>query len=83
MEKISPNVCIRCLCDFLHLFGLFQLHAKYEKLKKDSTDEKRKLEEARKRLEDDIIEFNHRKQQMAQQLTSSHHTLTLGKSKKK
>jgi len=43
------------------------------------------LEESRKKLEDEIIEFNRRKQQLQQQqqMTSSHHTLTLGKSKKK
>lgn len=54
------------------------LHAKFDKLKKDHTDEKRKLEDARKKLEDEFVEFNRRKTQMA-----SHHTLTLGKSKKK
>lgn len=42
-------------------------------------DEKKKLEESRKKLEDDISEFNRRKIQINQ----SHHTLTLGKSKKK
>ena len=43
------------------------------------------MEESRKKLEDEIIEFNRRKQQLQQQqqMTSSHHTLTLGKSKKK
>jgi septin 6/8/11 len=42
------------------------------------------LEESRKKLEDEIIEFNRRKQQLQQQqMSSSHHTLTLGKSKKK
>uniref|UniRef100_A0A336M9C9 Septin n=1 Tax=Culicoides sonorensis TaxID=179676 RepID=A0A336M9C9_CULSO len=54
------------------------LHAKFDKLKKDHAEEKRKLEEARKKLEDEFVEFNRRKTQMA-----SHHTLTLGKSKKK
>lgn len=56
-----------------------ELHAKFDKLKKDHTDEKKRLEELRKKIEDDTIEFNRRKQQTAQ----SHHTLTLGKSKKK
>lgn len=55
------------------------LHAKFDKLKKDHADEKRKLEDARKKLEDEFVEFNRRKAQMA----SSHHTLTLGKNKKK
>ncbi|CAB3225582.1 unnamed protein product [Arctia plantaginis] len=56
-----------------------ELHAKFDKLKKDHTDEKKRLEELRKKVEDDTIEFNRRKQQSVQ----SHHTLTLGKSKKK
>lgn len=55
------------------------LHDKFDKLKKDHADEKRKLEEARKKLEDEFVEFNRRKAQMA----ASHHTLTLGKNKKK
>ncbi|XP_034240518.1 septin-2-like isoform X1 [Thrips palmi] len=61
------------------------LHSKFDKLKKDHSEEKRKLDDLRKTLEEDIIEFNRRKTQIAQQqaLGSSHHTLTLGKSKKK
>ncbi|XP_055316221.1 septin-2 [Sitodiplosis mosellana] len=55
------------------------LHAKFDKLKKDHADEKRKLEEARKKLEEEFMEFNRRKTQMA----TSHHTLTLGKKNKK
>ncbi|CAO1386983.1 unnamed protein product [Diamesa hyperborea] len=54
------------------------LHAKFEKLKKDHAEEKRKLEDSRKKLEEEFVEFNRRKVQMA-----SHHTLTLGKNKKK
>lgn len=60
---------------------MFQLHNKFDKLKKDHTEDKKKLEESRKKLEDDILEFNRRKAQFAQQ--PQHHTLTLGKSKKK
>lgn len=56
-----------------------ELHNKFDKLKKDHTEEKKRLEDLRKKIEDDTIEFNRRKQQM----TQSHHTLTLGKSKKK
>lgn len=56
-----------------------ELHAKFDKLKKDHTDEKKRLEELRKKIEDDAIELNRRKQQSA----ASHHTLTLGKTKKK
>ncbi|XP_031640120.1 septin-2 [Contarinia nasturtii] len=55
------------------------LHAKFDKLKKDHAEEKRKLEEARKKLEEEFLEFNRRKTQM----TASHHTLTLGKKNKK
>lgn len=59
-----------------------QLHNKFDKLKRDHTDEKKKLEDSRKKLEDDIQEYNRRKAQIAMQ-SQSHHTLTLGKSKKK
>lgn len=64
---------------FLQFLFSFQLHAKFEKLKKDHADEKRKLEDARKKLEEDFVEFSRRKAQM----TASHHTLTLGKKNKK
>lgn len=56
-----------------------QLHAKFDKLKKDHAEDKRKLEESRKKLEEDFVEFSRRKAQM----TASHHTLTLGKKNKK
>ncbi|KAF6216704.1 hypothetical protein GE061_001050 [Apolygus lucorum] len=59
-----------------------ELHAKFDKLRHEHTEEKRKLEESKKKLEDDMVEFNRRKTQHALG-TSSHHTLTLGKSKKK
>ncbi|XP_055372489.1 septin-2 isoform X2 [Condylostylus longicornis] len=55
-----------------------ELHSKFDKLKKDHAEEKRKLEDARKKLEEEFVEFNRRKAQMA-----THHTLTLGKNKKK
>lgn len=59
-----------------------ELHAKFDKLKKDHTEEKKKIEDSRKKLEDEVVEFNRRKSQY-QQMSQSHHTLTLGKSKKK
>uniref|UniRef100_A0A0A9X0K7 Septin n=1 Tax=Lygus hesperus TaxID=30085 RepID=A0A0A9X0K7_LYGHE len=59
-----------------------ELHAKFDKLRHEHTEEKRKLEESKKKLEDDMVEFNRRKTQYALG-ASSHHTLTLGKSKKK
>uniref|UniRef100_A0A1B6CSY8 Septin-type G domain-containing protein n=1 Tax=Clastoptera arizonana TaxID=38151 RepID=A0A1B6CSY8_9HEMI len=58
-----------------------ELHDKFDKLNRDHTDSKKKYEEGRKKFEDEIVEFNRRKTQFAQ-LGSSHHTLTLGKSKK-
>lgn len=61
----------------------FQLHNKFDKLKKDHTEEKKKVEDQRKKFEEEMLEFNRRKQQFANQVASSHHTLTLGKSKKK
>ncbi|XP_017785303.1 PREDICTED: septin-2 isoform X2 [Nicrophorus vespilloides] len=57
------------------------LHAKFDKLKKDHTEEKKKIDENRKKLEDEIIEYNRRKTQYTQ-MGNSHHTLTLGKKKK-
>lgn len=57
----------------------FQLHAKFDKLKRDHAEEKRKLEDSRKKLEEDFVEFSRRKTQ----ISASHHTLTLGKNKKK
>lgn len=62
----------------ISLFFPVQLHAKFEKLKKDHAEEKRKLEDARKKLEEEFVEFNRRKTQF-----STGHTLTLGKNKKK
>ncbi|KAH8311982.1 hypothetical protein KR044_008856 [Drosophila immigrans] len=55
------------------------LHLKFEKLKHENAEDKRKLEESRKALEEDFLEFQRRKQQVA----ASHNTMTLGKSKKK
>lgn len=64
---------------FSDVLVALQLHAKFDKLKKDHAEEKRKLEEARKKLEEEFMEFNLRKNKMA----ASHHTLTLGKKGKK
>ncbi|XP_024082386.1 septin-2 isoform X2 [Cimex lectularius] len=59
-----------------------ELHAKFDKLRHEHTEEKRKLEDARKKYEEDMVEFTRRKAQFTQ-VSTSHHTLTLGKSKKK
>lgn len=56
-----------------------ELQSKFDKLKKDHAEEKRRLEDARKKLEEEFLEFGRRKAQV----TASHHTLTLGKNKKK
>lgn len=75
VEKIESRLIINA-------YTRFQLQERFDKLKKQHADEKRMLDDNRKKLEEDIIEFNRRKQQFAQ-MGSSHHTLTLGKSKKK
>ncbi|XP_023029916.1 septin-2 [Leptinotarsa decemlineata] len=57
-----------------------ELHAKFDKLKKAHAEEKKKIEDSSRKLEDEILEFNRRKAQYQQM---GHHTLTLGKTKKK
>lgn len=59
---------------------MFQLHSKFDKLKRDQDEQKKRLEEQRRKYEDDLMEFSKRKQQY---MNMGHHTLTLGKSKKK
>lgn len=74
--------CSRQIKQFLSEISfpsIVKLHAKFDKLKKDHADDKRKLEEARKKLEEEFLEFNRRKTQLA----ATHHTLTLGKKNKK
>ena len=64
-----------------------QLQSRFDRLKKEHAEEKRKLDEAKKKLEEDQTELAKRRQQMLTQSTgtlgSGHHTLTLGKNKKK
>jgi septin 6/8/11 len=64
-----------------------ELQNKFEQMKEENNKEKKKLEDYQKILEDDIAEFQRLKLQHAtQQLSGSHHTLslgTLGKGKKK
>jgi len=64
-----------------------ELQNKFEQMKDENNKEKKKLEDYQKILEDDIAEFQRLKLQHAtQQLSGSHHTLslgTLGKGKKK
>lgn len=75
-EKEVQQQKIICILNTIKIS--FQLHAKFDKLKRDHAEEKRKLEDSRKRLEEDFVEFSRRKTQI-----TSHHTLTLGKNKKK
>ncbi|XP_065358480.1 septin-2-like [Calliphora vicina] len=56
-----------------------ELHSRFDKLKKDHAEEKRKLEETRQRLEDEYLEYTTHKNYYA----ASHNTMTLGKSRKK
>ncbi|CAL8116076.1 unnamed protein product [Orchesella dallaii] len=64
-----------------------ELHAKFDQIKEENGKEKKKLEDYQKQLEDEIAEFQRlRIQFQTQQLSGSHHTLslgTLGKGKKK
>ncbi|XP_005186503.1 septin-2-like [Musca domestica] len=56
-----------------------ELHARFDKLKKEHAEEKRRLEETRQKLEEEYIEFTtHRNH-----YNSSNHTMTLGKRGKK
>lgn len=56
-----------------------ELHARFEKLKKDHAEEKRKLEETRQKLEDEYLEFTTHKTQYS----ACNNTMTLGKKGKK
>jgi len=64
-----------------------ELQSRFDRLKKEHAEEKRKLDDAKKKLEENQGELARRRQQMLTQSTgtlgSGHHTLTLGKSKKK
>lgn len=53
-----------------------QLHNRFDALKRQHTDEKRKLEESKKRLEDEMNVFAQQKAQVQA------HTATIGKKKK-
>ncbi|KAG1659318.1 Septin-2 [Nymphon striatum] len=58
------------------------LHAKFDTLKKQHADEKKKLEEQKRLVDDDINNFNRHKAAIQQLQTQQSHTLTLGKKKK-
>ena len=60
-----------------------KLHAKFDQLKKQHADEKKKYEESKKNLEDEINSFEMRKTMHAAKQASQSHTLTLGKRGKK
>ena len=56
-----------------------ELHVRFDKLKRDHAEEKRKLEETRQKLEEEYLEFAQHKAYYA----ASNNTMTLGKSRKK
>jgi septin 6/8/11 len=64
-----------------------ELHAKFDQMKEENSKEKKRMEDFQKHLDDEINEFHRLKIQFqTQQLSGSHHTLslgTLGKGKKK
>ncbi|KAH8309414.1 hypothetical protein KR059_009240 [Drosophila kikkawai] len=60
-----------------------ELHSKFEKLKREHLEEKTKLEEARRLLEEECQELQRRKQQLSNGNGNGNHMLTLGRGKKK
>ena len=67
----------------LVIMFVLQLYTKYDQLKREHAEEKKRYEELKKRMEDERQELSRRRAQLAAAPTSHHHTLTLGKSKKK
>lgn len=62
----------------IHLdFYFFQLHDRFDALKKKHAEEKKKLEDSKKRLEEEINSFNDRK------ITYQQHSSTIGKKGKR
>ena len=88
-KEVMLKLCSIILCSLNHVPYLtyLQLQSRFDRLKKEHAEEKRKLDEAKKKLEEDQTELAKRRQQMLTQSTgtlgSGHHTLTLGKHKKK
>ena len=64
---------------------MLQLHSKFDDMKISVADEKKRVEEQRRILEDNIADFHRRKTMYeAEQMNAgSSHTLTLGKFGKK
>lgn len=61
-----------------------ELHSKFDDMKINVSEEKKRVEEQRRILEDNIADFHRRKAQYeAEKANSGHHTLTLGKLGKK
>ena len=65
---------------FLSIVSYFQLHNKFDTLKRQHADDKKRLEDTKKQLELEIAEFKQRKAFTEQQNSS---TTTLSKHKKK
>lgn len=59
-----------------------QLYDRFDQLKKDYAEEKKRLDEQRQQLENEIKEFDKIKVQATMQYQSTY-TLTLGRNKKK
>lgn len=77
---VNVNMYLSMRYNIIILIYTFQLNAKFDKLKREQDDQKKRLEDQRRKYEDDLMEFSKRKQQYT---NMGHHTLTLGKSKKK
>ena len=61
---------------YVYLITL-QLHERFEKLKKEHTEEKKQLDEKRRQLEEEMNFFNKKKQAAAEE--AMHQSQTLGK----
>jgi hypothetical protein len=71
------------LNNYLIYSSLFQLHAKFEALKKQHADEKKKLEDKKRTLDDQINIFHKRKEHMQAAANAAQQAATLGKKGKK
>ncbi len=68
----------------VHILTIFQLHARFDEMKISVSEEKKRVEEQRRLLEDQIADFQRRKAQYeAEKNSGGHNTLTLGKLGKK
>jgi septin 6/8/11 len=73
---VHSCACSQSLCIDCAVIVCLQLHARFDHLKRQHADEKKKIEDSRKRLEDEMNVFQQRKAAMEAQ------TSTMGKKKK-